>query len=94
MANERKRPSDRLDSQRFEEMNPYTPPEIDVDEPAVLKPQLDRPPAKPIRSFAAAVIVGVFLSGPYIATHAVETFLCVVAFALTAVWFDRVYSRD
>ncbi len=75
-------------------MNPYTPPETNVDEPAVMKPQLDRPPAKPIRSFAAAVIVGFFLSGPYFATHPIETFFGVIGFGLIAVWYDRVFSRD
>lgn len=75
-------------------MNPYTPPETNVDEPAVLKPQLDRPPAKPIRSFAAAVIVGVFLSGPYFVTHPMETLVCVLGFGVIAVWYDRVFSRD
>lgn len=75
-------------------MNPYTPPESELDEPAVLKPQLNLPPAKPIRAFATAIFMGMLFAGSFSATHPWETLLGVVAFGLTAVWFNRVYSRE
>ena len=76
-------------------MNPYMPPNEDVAErPSDHKPQLNRPPAKPIRTFVGTIFVAMFLAGPYQMTAPLRTLACVFAIGLIAVYVNRVYSRE
>ncbi len=76
-------------------MNPYTPPtDDDIERPPVYKPQLNRPPAKPIRTFVGTIFVAMFLAGPYQMTAPLQTVACVFAIGLIAVYVNRVYSRE
>ena len=77
-----------------EEVNPYTPPDTGIDDETVAaKPQLKRVVAGPIRTFAIAVFVGAVFAGPFMMTHQNITLICVIAFGLISVWFDRLYRR-